>query len=141
MEDVMRLAFLAVLGLAGCAANVPGDAGPAELAGRNVRDAIALMGAPATQSESGGDTVYTWLRTTESATYLPNQTVNSGFIGSPSPGALEGPSGAYVAQQHTCRIRMTATRDGKVRSVDFKGPRGACDGIGSQLSAAMKTPA
>ena len=106
-----------------------------------MRDAIALMGTPETQSESGGDTVYTWLRTTESSTYLPNQTVNSGFIGNPSPGALEGPSGAYVAQQRTCKIRMTATRDGKVKTYDFKGPRGACDGISNQLSAAMKTPA
>lgn len=137
----MRLAYLAVLALAGCAANAPRDAGPAGLAGRNVRDAIVLMGTPETQSESGADTVYTWSRTTESATYLPNQTVNSGFIGNPSPGALEGPSGAYVAQQRTCRIRMTAARDGKVKSVDFKGPRGACDGISNQLSSAMKTPA
>jgi hypothetical protein len=56
-------------------------------------------------------------------------------------GALDGPAGAYVNQQWTCKIRMTAGGDGKLKDDDLKGPRSGCDAANKALAALIRKPA
>ncbi len=137
----MRLAYLAVLALAGCAAApAPATSGFDRLLGHDVSDANKVLGAPAHQAQSGGDTVYTWFTTATGSTFLPSQVQTSGFIGSPANDTSEGNGGSQATVATTCRLRMTTGDDKRIKHIDFRGPRSACNPVANAVEAWAKTP-
>jgi hypothetical protein len=135
----MRLAHLAVLALAGCATGTPPiEPGFDRLMGHDVGDAMKVLGNPSSQAPAGGDTVYTWYAVTTGSTFLPSQVQTSGFIGNPANDTSEGVGGSQATVATACRLRVTAGSDKKIKHIDFRGPRSACNPVSDAVEAWAK---
>lgn len=136
----MRISYWLALGLTACATTASLDTNLQQLIGHDVHDAVTVLGNPSAQNVVGIDTIYTWYATSSVSTAVPSAVATSGFIGAPSGGALEGPSGSMAHSEAACRIRLTVGNDGKIKRFEYRGVRNACDSVSEALQASARKP-
>jgi hypothetical protein len=123
--------------VSGCATFGQLESGLSGLMGRNEREAFAALGYPNTKQEFGGDTVYVWGRSTGGVMFIPQTTTYTGNVGR-TPVYGTATSSQMVPVNYNCTIKLVASSSGTLKSWEYDGNIGGCEGYIKRLKAYTK---
>jgi hypothetical protein len=126
------IACIGFLILAGCASSGTSslDNTLPQLQGKNIQEAINLLGEPTVTANLGVPT-YIWLHSTSQTMQAPVKTMTLGTVGTTSL-AFPVPDPAPQTVKLNCEIRMT-THNNIIQTVTHTGANSACMYYSSKL--------
>src|SRR4249919_3804166 len=126
MKLRISLAALVIAALSGCSTFGNLDSGLSALNGRNIHDAINVLGYPASQQQIAGQTVYTWSIDNSTQYQMPNTTTTSGYAGG-VPFSATTTGTQAVNMSYLCTIKLGTDSDGRIVNYDWSGNLAGCD--------------
>lgn len=91
--------------------------------GHNVKELVAVLGYPGTQSEMLGDTLYIWSVDRHSSFSIPTVTTTQGQVGG-TPYTATTTGSEDVPLHYQCRLTIATDAAGTIKNFSFQGNAG-----------------